>query len=60
MISRYWVPSSSALPPRPAITPETTKLKRIYFFTAKPLNSAAVIFRPTARSWKPLEVWKRK
>ena len=35
---------------------ETTKLKRMYRFTAKPLNSAAVMFSPTARSWKPLEV----
>ena len=55
-MSRYWVPSSSALPPRPAMTPETTKLKRMYRLTAKPLNSAAVMFSPTARSWKPLEV----
>lgn len=38
------------------MAPETIKLIRMYFFTAKPLNSAAVMFRPTARSWKPLEV----
>jgi hypothetical protein len=32
------------------MAPETIKLIKIYRFTAKPLNWAAVMFRPTARS----------
>ena len=40
--------------------PDMRKLNRKYFSTAKPLNLAAVMLKPTALSWKPFEVLNRK